>query len=60
MPTEYGRRRFLTSAALAGGLLGTDVAGLRGEGKSLGAEPPPEIVQSGSKRFLVSAMLHST
>ena len=45
MAIIQSRRRFVTNAAWAGaaGLGGFGVAGLGGLGKSLAAEPPPEI-----------------
>jgi NitT/TauT family transport system substrate-binding protein len=45
MPIVQNRRRFLTNLAFAGaaGLGGLGAAGLGGGGKSLAAEPPPEI-----------------
>ena len=47
MPIAQNRRRFLTNLALAGaaGLSGLGAAGLDGRGKSLAAEPPPEITK---------------
>jgi NitT/TauT family transport system substrate-binding protein len=52
MPIVQSRRRFLTNAALAGaaGLVGARAAGLGGGGKSLAAEPPPEIRTIRSKK----------